>query len=78
MTNWGYTYGPYWGPWGESVDVHQYTEATLIIDFIDYDTKNIMWRGTAQKALSGEVNPEKADANIQKAVDQLLAKFPPQ
>ncbi len=78
VTNWGYTYGPYWGPWGESVDVHQYTEATLILDFISYDTKNIIWRGTAQKALSGETNPEKADANIQKAVDQLLAKFPPQ
>ena len=78
VTNWGYTYGPYWGPWGESVDVHQYTEGTLILDFISYDTKNIVWRGTAQKALSGDVDPEKADANIQKAVDQLLIKFPPQ
>ncbi|MCK4548587.1 MAG: DUF4136 domain-containing protein [Candidatus Krumholzibacteria bacterium] len=78
VTNWGYTYGPYWGPWGESLDVHQYTEGTLILDFIDFETKNIIWRGTAQKALSGEVDPEKVDANIQKAVDQLLAKFPPQ
>ena len=78
VTNWGYTYGPYWGPWGESVDVHQYTEGTLILDFISYDTKNIIWRGTAQKALSGEPKPEKADANMQKVVDQLLAEFPPQ
>ena len=78
VTNWGYTYGPYWGPWGESVDVQQYTEGTLILDFIDFDTKNIIWRGTAQRALSGETNPEKADANIQKNVDKLLAKFPPQ
>lgn len=78
VTNWGYTYGPYWGPWGESVDVSQYTEGTLIIDFIDYVTKSIVWRGTAQKALSGNVKPEDADKNVQKAVDQLLAKFPPQ
>jgi hypothetical protein len=78
VTNWGYTYGPYWGPWGESVDVTQYTEGTLILDFIDYSTKNIIWRGTAQKALSGNVKPEDADKNVQKVVDQLLAKFPPQ
>ena len=78
VTNWGYTYGPYWGPWGESVDVSQYTEGTLILDFVDYVTKSIVWRGTAQKALSGNENPEKAEQNMQKAVDQLLAKFPPQ
>ncbi len=78
VTNWGYTYGPYWGPWGESVDVTQYTEGTLILDFINYETKNILWRGTAQKALSGNVKPEDAERNLQKAVDQLLAKFPPQ
>jgi hypothetical protein len=78
VTNWGYTYGPYWGPWGESVDVTQYTEGTLILDFIDFETKNIIWRGTAHKALSGNTDPERAEANLQKAVDQLLAKFPPQ
>ncbi len=78
VTNWGYTYGPYWGPWGESVDVSQYTEGTLIVDFVDYVTKSIVWRGTAQKALTTDPKPEQADENIQKAVDQLLAKFPPQ
>ncbi len=78
VTNWGYTYGPYWGPWGESVDVTQYTEGTLILDLISYETKNIIWRGTAQKALSGEPKPEKADENMKKVIDQLLAKFPPQ
>jgi hypothetical protein len=78
VTNWGYTYGPYWGPWGESVDVTQYTEGTLILDFVDYVTKSIVWRGTAQKALSGNVKPEDAEKNLQNAVDQLLAKFPPQ
>lgn len=78
VTNWGYTYGPYWGPWGESVDVSQYTEATLIVDFVDYVTKGIIWRGTAQKALSTDPDPEKADETIQKAVDKLLLKFPPQ
>ena len=78
VTNWGYTYGPYWGPWGESVDVSQYSEATLIVDFVDYVTKSIIWRGTAQKALSTDPNPDKVDENLQKSVDKLLLKFPPQ
>ncbi len=78
VTNWGYTYGPYWGPYGDSMDVTQYTEETLILDFIDFETKNIIWRGTALEALPGTRDPEKADKEIQKTVDQLLAKFPPQ
>ena len=79
ITNWGYTYGPYRGSWGESIDVNQYTEGTLVLDFIDFDTKNIIWRGTAQKALSGgTTDPQKAQKRIQNVVDQLLAKFPPQ
>ena len=77
VTNWGYTYGPYWGPWGQSVDVHQYTEGTLIIDFIDWDTKNLIWRGTAQKALAARPDPDKVDQVIQDIVDKILKPFPP-
>jgi len=78
ITNWGYTYGPYWGPYGQSLDVSQYTEGTLILDFVDNVSKNIIWRGTAQKALSGNPDPQRVEQNIRKTVDQLLAKFPPQ
>jgi hypothetical protein len=78
VTNWGYTYGPYWGPWGQSVDVHQYTEGTLIIDFIDWDTKNLVWRGTAQKALtSSNPSPDEVERRLQEIVDKLLKPFPP-
>ena len=78
VTNWGYTYGPYWGPWGESIDVHQYAEGTLILDFIDANTKNLIWRGTAQKILADRPDPDKVEKNIDDVVARLLAKFPPQ
>jgi hypothetical protein len=77
VTNWGYTYGPYWGPWGQSVDVHQYTEGTLIIDFIDWETKNLIWRGTAQKALSNRPDPDRVESVLQEIVDKTLKPFPP-
>jgi hypothetical protein len=77
VTNWGYTYGPYWGPWGQSVDVHQYTEGTLILDFINWETKELIWRGTAQSVLSSRPDPDKVEQRIQEIVDKLLANFPP-
>jgi CRISPR/Cas system-associated endoribonuclease Cas2 len=77
VTNWGYTYGPYWGPWGESVDVHQYTEGTLVLDFIDYGTKQIVWRGVAKKALASNPKSEQVEKNIDEVVEKLLVNFPP-
>jgi hypothetical protein len=78
VTNWGYTYGPYWGPWGQSVDVNQYTEGTLILDFISWETKNLVWRGTAQKVLeSAPREPAEQERRIQEVVDALLENFPP-
>ena len=77
VTNWGYSYGPYWSPYGESIDVHHYQEGTLVLDFIDLETKNLIWRGTAQKALADRPNPDKVDKTIDDIVSRLLAKFPP-
>lgn len=78
VTNWGYSYGPYWNPWGESIDVHHYSEGTLVLDFIDFRTKNLIWRGTAQKALADRPDPDKVEREIDNIVSKLLAKFPPQ
>lgn len=78
ITNWGYTYGPYWGPWGESIDVYHYKEGTLILDFIDYKTKQLIWRGSAQKILSSRPeDPESAEALIYDIVERMLKNFPP-
>jgi CRISPR/Cas system-associated endoribonuclease Cas2 len=77
ITDWGYGYGPYWGPWGGPVDVHQYSEGTLIIDFVDADDNQLMWRGTATKALASRPSPEKAEQAIKQVVQKLLANYPP-
>jgi hypothetical protein len=48
---------------------------TLVIDMYDAKTKNIVWRGTLTEALTGST--DKKDQEMDKAVDKLLAKFPP-
>jgi hypothetical protein len=77
ITDWGYGYGPYWGPWGGPVDVQQYTEGTLIIDFVDAEDNQLMWRGTATKALASKPSPEKAEQVIKQIVQKLLTNYPP-
>jgi hypothetical protein len=77
VTNWGYSYGPYWGPYGGDVTVDHYQEGTLIIDMIDTETKQLVWRGTAQKALESNPDPEKVDEMMHTVASRLLENFPP-
>ena len=77
------SYGPYyrggwgWGGWGgyRSVDVRNVTSGTVVIDIYDTATKKPVWHGMVSK----EVNPNKppAQADIDAAVDAVLAQFPP-
>jgi len=78
VTDWGYRYSyDYYGWGGRNIDVYQYTEGTLILDFIDAQTKELVWRGAATATLADNPTPEKAEARIQQAVDGILAKYPP-
>ncbi len=68
----GYGYGP-----GGGVDVTQYEQGTLIIDFVDMKDNKLEWRGTGQGALDDNPSVEDRIANIDTAVAQILAQFPP-
>jgi hypothetical protein len=72
-----YAYGPY-GFYPAAVvpvtDVHQYREGTLLLDFVDAATKQLVWRGIATAVLSRDgVTQDQVD----EAVKQLLAAYPP-
>ncbi len=79
---WGYGYGPYgryWGGhWGHGgVSVYQYEEGTLIIDFVESNSKNLLWRGAAKSVVDDARTPEKRDKVINEAVQKILENFPP-
>ena len=69
-TPYSYTYNPWWG---DTVDVYQYTEGTMVIDFVDRRTGNLVWRGSATAVVD---NPPKHD-KIEEAVTRVLETFPP-
>ena len=73
----GFGYG--WGPWSgglsnPSSDIRQYTEGTLVLDFIDAGSKRLVWRGIASDVVE---EPGKSAEKINQAVSKTLAKYPP-
>jgi hypothetical protein len=82
VTTWGYGYAPYGrygaGYWGSGrVDVHQYEEGSLILDFVDPKSKNLIWRGSVKAQIDRATTPKSRDKLINEAVTKILKNFPP-
>jgi hypothetical protein len=83
-TDWGYGYNGAWpygygyyGMWAGAprtyVDVNQYTQGTMVLDFVDTHTKKLVFRGTGQAVVSG---PESNAGKIREGVAKMIAGFP--
>jgi hypothetical protein len=68
--------GPFFGGWGNNIDVRQYQEGTLSVNIFDGRTHRPVWHGWAKKALSRKDIEQPAEP-VSKAVDSVLARFPP-
>ena len=71
--SWGYR--SHWG--GPRIYTFEYQEGTLIIDIVDRKSKQLVWRGTGQDYLPDEQTPEQITANINRRVNAILDRFPP-
>lgn len=71
-----------WYGWGSphfangwtNVMVKDYVEGTLVLDFVDVKTKQLVWRAYCKGAIK---NPSKRDKVINKALKKAFKKFPP-
>ena len=77
-TGWGTGWG--WagaGPTsGSGITVTQALRSgTLVVDLFDASTKKLIWRGTAEGALS--TKPEENFPKVEKIIGRLFKKFPP-
>jgi hypothetical protein len=69
----GYTgYGMY-ATGGPAVEVRNYKEGTIVIDFIDPTAKEMFWRGTA----SDTFIPGTGEGAVKEAIAKLLKAYPP-
>lgn len=68
----------YWGAgvagYPGGVETRQYTEGTLVLDFIDSRTNHLVWRGIATDTVGP---PEDSQEDVSEAVAETLEKYPP-
>ena len=81
IDSYGYGYGNAFGyglggP-GGAVQVWQYNEGTLLIDFIDMKKNELIWRGSGTKILADHPSVDDKVKNINDAVAEILGQFPP-
>ena len=73
-----------WGPYRfganryGSARVDEILVGTLVVDMVDAETNDIVWRGTATKEIDTDASPEKREKNIRRAVEKILDKYPPE
>lgn len=66
-----------WNGMNNNLNVNEYTEGTLFIDFIDKEKKELVWQGIGTGALKLQ-NVEKKEERIKLFVKEIISKFPPE
>lgn len=65
------------GDFGDATTTtYTYKVGTLVIDLFDTKSKKLLWRGTASDTVSG--NSDKNIRKLNKAVQKMLRRFPPE
>ena len=61
-----------WG-FGPTIWTRNYVEGSMIVDFIDPQTNQLIWRGIATDTL--HTGPKKSEEQINKGADELVKRF---
>ena len=74
----GYGWGS-WGYWGDgaATAARQAPIGTLIIDVVDAREKKLLWQAVGKSAIDRHATAESGAYVINKAVEKMLAGFPP-
>lgn len=74
----------FYRPWGYGVgtrfstsQTRSYREGTLVLEVVDQRSHELVWQGYAEGALTALDDPQEAQAQIDRAVRDLLDRFPP-
>jgi hypothetical protein len=62
---------PYFGGATATFDTQHYSEGTLVVDFIEADSKTLVWRGT----MTDTVDPNRSGDKLEKKIAKLIRKF---
>ena len=74
--SWGSGWGPGWGPGFATTTVEMFYQGTLIINIVDAKRGKLVFQGTSSQSVSSR--PERNTERLGKAVNRVMAKYPPQ
>jgi Domain of unknown function (DUF4136) len=77
ISDWGYGRAHRYGYSPAGVSVYEFEEGSLILDFVDTESKKLIWRGSAKAQIDSVDTPEKSEKLINAAVNKILEKYPP-
>ena len=79
VIDWSSDYGLHWKEeWvGGDVTSFGYGEITLILTFIEAQSKEKIWQGTARATLGQDAPLQKQEQAVDAAVEEMFADFPP-
>jgi len=77
ISDWGYGRSHRYGYSPVGVSVYEFEEGSLILDFVDPQTRKLIWRGSAKAQIDSVDTPEKKEKLINAAVNEILKKYPP-
>lgn len=69
---WGYGYA-FWPGWGYTT-VSTYHEGSIVVDIVDREKEQLVWRGVANRVLGKKSSSEE---KIDQTMGRLMAGFPP-
>jgi hypothetical protein len=73
----GYRYGYGGGFSTTTINYDTYVDGTLFINMIDAKKQQLVWQGRGTKTIDPNANQKKREENINYAVKQIFAQYPP-
>jgi hypothetical protein len=70
-------YDPWWGPYGGTTSVSYYEEATLVVDLVSWEKKELAWRGLATGTVKENQDAAEQQERLDGIVTKIFAEYPP-
>jgi hypothetical protein len=84
ISHMGYSYAPqviYWSSYGYygsyGWEAREFQKGTLVVDFVDAQDREMIWRGIADGSIPETPQSVKLDQIVEKAVDSMMKYYPP-
>jgi len=70
-------YGYHYGVQSPQVKNTYYEHGSIIVDILDANSQDVVWRGSTEGRVSKNPTPQERDEKISRHLNELFSKFPP-